>query len=114
MSNFKVTLPEPDSDLANAYFKSHYNFEFLKLSEKVKDIIVVNWQKFVCKKYNTRKKANNFYSLSPNDVVKNWLKCKATIAFLSLWAMLNNPDFNGVEFDSFKNDFIGAKQALVT
>jgi len=42
--------------------------------------------------------------VSPKDVVKNWLRGKDTIAFLGLWEMLNNPDFNGVEFDSFKNE----------
>jgi hypothetical protein len=41
---------------------------------------------------------------SPKDVVKNWLRNKETIAFLGLWETLNNPDFKGVEFDSFKNE----------
>ena len=41
---------------------------------------------------------------SPKDVVKNWLRSKETIAFLGLWETLNNPDFKGVEFDSFKNE----------
>ena len=39
---------------------------------------------------------------APKDVVKNWLRNKETLAFLGLWESLNNPDFNGVEFDSFK------------
>ena len=41
---------------------------------------------------------------APKDVVKNWLRNKETIAFLGLWETLNNPDFKGVEFDSFKNE----------
>ena len=41
---------------------------------------------------------------SPKDVVKNWLRSKETIAFLGLWETLNNPDFKGVEFDSFKSE----------
>jgi hypothetical protein len=41
---------------------------------------------------------------APKDVVKNWLRSKETIAFLGLWEMLNNPNFKGVEFDSFKNE----------
>lgn len=40
---------------------------------------------------------------TPKDVVKNWLRSKETINFLGLWEILNNPDFNGVEFDSFKS-----------
>lgn len=35
----------------------------------------------------------------PKDVVKNWLRSKNTIEYLGLWESLNNPDFNGVEFD---------------
>ena len=40
----------------------------------------------------------------PKDVVKNWMRSRNTIEFLGLWEQLNNPDFKGVEFDSFKND----------
>ncbi|MEI6555942.1 MAG: KilA-N domain-containing protein [Paludibacter sp.] len=39
--------------------------------------------------------------LEPKDVVKNWLRSKTTLLFLGLWEKLNNPDFKGVEFDSF-------------
>lgn len=38
----------------------------------------------------------------PKDVVKNWLRIRNTIEFLGLWERLNNPNFKGVEFDSFK------------
>lgn len=41
---------------------------------------------------------------APADVVKNWLRRKDTIEFIGLWEKLNNPDFNMVEFDQFKND----------
>ena len=37
----------------------------------------------------------------PKDVVKNWLRSRSTIEFLGLWEKINNPDFKGVEFDSF-------------
>ena len=40
----------------------------------------------------------------PKDVVKNWLRNKNTIEFLGLWERINNTDFKGVEFDSFKNE----------
>ena len=39
---------------------------------------------------------------APKDVVKNWLRVRSTIEFLGLWETLNNPNFKGVEFDSFK------------
>lgn len=31
------------------------------------------------------------------------MRNRSTIEFLGLWEQLNNPDFKGVEFDSFKN-----------
>jgi hypothetical protein len=37
----------------------------------------------------------------PKDVVKNWMRSRSTIEFLGLWEKLNNPEFKGVEFDSF-------------
>jgi hypothetical protein len=37
----------------------------------------------------------------PKDVVKNWMRSRSTIKFLGLWEQLNNPNFKGVEFDSF-------------
>lgn len=54
---------------------------------------------------------NDFFSLTdiaryknpdePKDVVKNWMRSRSTIEFLGLWEQLNNPNFKGVEFDSF-------------
>jgi KilA-N domain len=37
----------------------------------------------------------------PKDVVKNWMRSKTTIEFMGIWEQLNNPNFKGVEFDSF-------------
>jgi len=37
ITNFKLTLPEPQSDLATAIMKDPYNFDFLQLSKKVKE-----------------------------------------------------------------------------
>lgn len=37
----------------------------------------------------------------PKDVVKNWLRNRSTIEYLGLWEKINNPQFKGVEFDSF-------------
>ncbi len=45
-----------------------------------------------------------YRSDEPKDVVKNWLRTKSTIEFLGLWESLNNPNFKGVEFDSFKKE----------
>jgi len=45
--------------------------------------------------------ARNKNASEPKDVVKNWLRSKTTIEFIGIWEQLNNPDFKGVEFDSF-------------
>lgn len=40
----------------------------------------------------------------PKDVVKNWLRSRNTVEFLWLREKINNPNFKGVEFDSFMLD----------
>ncbi len=40
----------------------------------------------------------------PKDVVKNWLRVRDTIEFLGLWETINNSNFKGVEFDSFRKE----------
>jgi hypothetical protein len=37
----------------------------------------------------------------PKDVVKNWMRSRSTIEFIGLWEKIHNPNFKGVEFDSF-------------
>ena len=36
------------------------------------------------------------------DHIRNWMRNKNTIEFLGIWEKLNNPEFKGVEFDTFK------------
>ena len=60
----------------------------------------------------TRVNAEDYLSLTdiarvrnpdePKDVVKNWLRNRATVEFLGLWEKINNAAFKGVEFDSFR------------
>ncbi len=40
----------------------------------------------------------------PKDVVKNWLRVRDAIDFLGLWETIHNPNFKGVEFDSFRKE----------
>lgn len=40
----------------------------------------------------------------PKIVVANWMRNRNTIEFLGLWEQLNNPNFNGIEFDTFKHE----------
>ena len=39
----------------------------------------------------------------PNGVVGNWMRNRNTLEYLGLWEMLNNPDFNPLEFEGFRN-----------
>jgi len=48
--------------------------------------------------------ARNKNANEPKDIVKNWMRSKATIEFLGLWEQINNLNFKGVEFDSFKSE----------
>ena len=41
--------------------------------------------------------------LEPNVVVGNWMRNRNTIEYLGLWEMLNNPNFNPIEFEGFRN-----------
>ena len=38
------------------------------------------------------------------DVIKNWLRNRATLEFLGTWEILYNPDFKVVEFDHLKSE----------
>jgi hypothetical protein len=37
-------------------------------------------------------------------IIQNWMRSRSTLEFLGLWEELNNPDFNPIEFDGFKNE----------
>jgi len=54
----------------------------------------------------------------PKDVVKNWMRNRSTLEFLGLWEKINNPDFKGVEFDTFRlnaglNSFVLSPQKWI-
>lgn len=36
----------------------------------------------------------------PRFVIQNWMKTRATVEFLGIWEIINNKDFNRVEFDT--------------
>lgn len=40
----------------------------------------------------------------PRFPIQNWMRNKDVISYLGLWESINNEDFKGVEFDSFKNE----------
>lgn len=40
----------------------------------------------------------------PRFVIQNWMRTRPSIDFLGLWEVLNNPNFNRVDFDTVKNE----------
>ena len=40
----------------------------------------------------------------PRFPIQNWMRNKDVISYLGLWEQLNNENFKGVEFDTFKNE----------
>lgn len=38
-----------------------------------------------------------------DHIIQNWLRNRNTIEFLGIWEKLNNPSFNPIEFEGFKN-----------
>ena len=40
----------------------------------------------------------------PRYPIQNWMRNKDVISYLGLWESINNENFNGVEFDTFKNE----------
>lgn len=40
----------------------------------------------------------------PRFVIQNWMRNRNTIEFIGLWEALNNPNFNRVQFDTFRNE----------
>ena len=37
-----------------------------------------------------------------DDHIRNWMRNRNTVEYLGIWEQLNNPNFKGVEFDTFK------------
>jgi len=39
----------------------------------------------------------------PRYIIQNWLRNRNTLEFIGLWEQMHNPNFNRVEFDTFRN-----------
>jgi len=39
-----------------------------------------------------------------DDLIHNWMRNRNTLEFLGIWEQMHNPDFKGVEFDTFKKE----------
>lgn len=54
-------------------------------------------------------KENDYISLTDmankfggDDLIYSWMRSRNTVEFLGIWEHMHNPDFKGVEFDTFK------------
>jgi hypothetical protein len=39
-----------------------------------------------------------------DDLIHNWMRNRNTLEFIGIWEQIHNPDFKGVEFDTFKKE----------
>ena len=39
-----------------------------------------------------------------DDFIYNWMRNRNTLEFLGIWEQMHNPDFKGIEFDTFKKE----------
>ncbi|OHE78922.1 MAG: DNA-binding protein [Verrucomicrobia bacterium RIFCSPHIGHO2_12_FULL_41_10] len=39
-----------------------------------------------------------------DDLIHNWMRNRNTLEFLGIWEQMHNPNFKGVEFDTFKKE----------
>ncbi len=40
----------------------------------------------------------------PRFVIQNWMRNRNTLEYIGLWEVLNNPEFNRVQFDTFRHE----------
>lgn len=40
----------------------------------------------------------------PRFVIQNWMRNRNTLEFIGVWEVLNNENFNRVQFDTFRNE----------
>ena len=78
------------------------------MSKVIKEVIHVNgidigiYKEDFQNEYISITDIARYKSDEPKDVIKNWMRGKDTLEFLGLWEQLHNPNFKGVEFDSFR------------
>ena len=39
-----------------------------------------------------------------DDLIYNWMRNRNTLEFLGIWEQMHNPNFKGIEFDTFKKE----------
>ncbi len=67
----------------------------LTVQETVISIHEVNGEDYICLTDMARGEEGA-------DHIRNWMRNRNTVEFLGLWETMHNPDFKGVEFDTFR------------
>ncbi|VEN75129.1 DNA-binding protein (fragment) [Candidatus Desulfarcum epimagneticum] len=73
-----------------------------KIEVMSRDVMIrmVNREGYICVTDIARYKNSD----DPRFVIQNLMKTRATVKFLGIWEIINNEDFNRVEFDTVKNE----------
>ena len=79
------------------------NNNIIKTKIKIKDHIigVIRINKV---EYISLSDIARYINDEPKYHIRNWMRNKDVISYLGLWEQINNKNFKGVEFDTFKNE----------
>jgi len=69
----------------------------IEVENKIISIVKQNEQDYVCLTDMVRDE-------NGNDHIRNWMRNRNTVEFIGLWETLHNPNFKGVEFDTFRKE----------
>ncbi len=69
----------------------------IEVESKVISIVKQNEEDYICLTDMIRDE-------SGNDHIRNWMRNRNTVEFIGLWETLHNPNFKGVEFDTFRKE----------
>jgi len=67
----------------------------IEVQDKVISIVEYNDQDYICLTDMVRNEEGN-------DHIRNWMRNRNTVEYIGLWETLHNPNFKGVEFDTFR------------
>jgi len=72
----------------------------IKIEVKGTDIAILSHCK---EEYISITDIARYKDMRTDYIIQNWMRNRNTIEFLGIWEKLNNPDFNPIEFDGFRN-----------
>ena len=70
------------------------------VKEQKKNVLTINNEKYISLTDLARYADED----EPKIPIQNWMRNKDVVLYLGLWKKINNKNFKGVEFDTFKNE----------